>query len=624
MKSSKNKGKENLNDWEIYTEQNEKTKENSKNDNNKINETNKESISDQFIIIDDVESDKNNLNKSKKDKASISDQFLMEDDWESNEEFYKNKVLDEPWIKNNEYLNKNVFMENIPSYHYFYNQCNILENSLPEKAFKEFISQPNFSTQPNTKKVCRKGIHPNYMHDLLINLFELKDVQNNNHYNSVYSVIFKKYNPNDLEDFVPYFTGYKTLKESLPYHFLNEKGIKELKILLWMINDSHSNIVFCPYLIKLLSLLLIFCNKYETFEIMCKLLENERNIIDEEECKIRWHFKYSYDENKHLIASITQSLKELSPKNRSSYYNSFETLNFKIEKVYEDMCYNFFFFHINFYGIIRFLPFFLVEGVKSFYRIIYAIENEICEKKIKIKKLDDLVIKIRNLSKKINDIQELFNTSYKLNLTRFNNKFKDIDGDDLNDKRESIGTILNSNKKDEYYLPIIKGGNLLTDYEIMHLWEILPHEFKIKNGEIIYQASKDGYNLPNLIGLEEKYDKNTKVLFLIETIKGDKFGFISSNLIIHTDNQYQRPSSSFLFTIKPKFKLYSPIDSDEILYVTTKDFIFGNGSNGPAIQLNQDLKEGDSYSGGCFKNPCLVSEPDGHFFVKKLEVFKLE
>jgi len=624
MKSSKNKGKENLNDWEIYTEQNEKTKENSKNDNNKINETNKESISDQFIIIDDVESDKKNINKSKKDKASISDQFLMEDDWESNEEFYKNKVLDEPWIKNNEYLNKNVFMENIPSYHYFYNQCNILENSLPEKAFKEFISQPNFSTQPNTKKVCRKGIHPNYMHDLLINLFELKDVQNNNHYNSVYSVIFKKYNPNDLEDFVPYFTGYKTLKESLPYHFLNEKGIKELKILLWMINDSHSNIVFCPYLIKLLSLLLIFCNKYETFEIMCKLLENERNIIDEEECKIRWHFKYSYDENKHLIASITQSLKELSPKNRSSYYNSFETLNFKIEKVYEDMCYNFFFFHINFYGIIRFLPFFLVEGVKSFYRIIYAIENEICEKKIKIKKLDDLIIKIRNLSKKINDIQELFNTSYKLNLTRFNNKFKDIDGDDLNDKRESIGTILNSNKKDEYYLPIIKGGNLLTDYEIMHLWEILPHEFKIKNGEIIYQASKDGYNLPNLIGLEEKYDKNTKVLFLIETIKGDKFGFISSNLIIHTDNQYQRPSSSFLFTIKPKFKLYSPIDSDEILYVTTKDFIFGNGSNGPAIQLNQDLKEGDSYSGGCFKNPCLVSEPDGHFFVKKLEVFKLE
>ena len=35
MKSSKYKEKENLNDWEIYTEQNEKAKENSKNNNNK-------------------------------------------------------------------------------------------------------------------------------------------------------------------------------------------------------------------------------------------------------------------------------------------------------------------------------------------------------------------------------------------------------------------------------------------------------------------------------------------------------------------------------------------------------------------------------------------------------------
>ena len=614
MKSSKNKEKENLNDWEIFEDE---TNKKQKNNNNKINEANKVNICDQFLVIDDSKSqndDKKNINKSKNDKTSISDQFLMEDDWESNEEFYKNKVMNEPWIKNNEYLNKKTFMDNIPSYHYFYNQCNNLENTLPEKAFKEFISQPNFATQPNTKRICRRGIHPNYMHDLLINLFELKEFQKN-HYNNVYSIIFKNYNPKDLDDFVPYFTGYKTLKDSLPYHFLNEKGLEELKILLWMINDSNSNIAFCPYLIKLLSLLLIFCNKYETFEIMCKLLENEKNIIDEDEFKIRWHFKYSSEENKQLT-SISQSLKELSPKNRINYYNSFETLGFKIEKIYEDMCYNFFFFHINFYGIIRFLPFFLVEGVKTFYRIIYAIENEICEKTIKIKKLNEIIIKIRELSRKINDIPELFNTSYKLNLTRFNNKFKDINGQDLNDKTE--------NKKDEYYLPTIKGGNLLTDYEKIHLWEILPQEYKIKNGELIYQASKDGYNLPNLIGLEENYDKKTKVLFLIETQKGDKFGFISSNLIMHTDNQYQRPSASFLFTIKPKFKLYYPIDSDEILYVTSKDFIFGNGSNGPAIQLNQDLKEGDSYSGGCFKNPCLVSDPDGHFIVRKLEVFKLE
>ena len=50
----------------------------------------------------------------------------------------------------------------------------------------------------------------------------------------------------------------------------------------------------------------------------------------------------------------------------------------------------------------------------------------------------------------------------------------------------------------------------------------------------------------------------------------------------------------------------------------------GNGNNGPAIQLNQDIMKGVSYAGGCFNNPCLVKNSEGHFIVTKLEIFKLE
>ena len=53
MKSSKNKEKDNLMDWEIYDD---KTKKKSKNNSNKINETNKVSILDQFLVIDELES----------------------------------------------------------------------------------------------------------------------------------------------------------------------------------------------------------------------------------------------------------------------------------------------------------------------------------------------------------------------------------------------------------------------------------------------------------------------------------------------------------------------------------------------------------------------------------------
>ena len=588
-KNKNNIEKDLLSEWENITF----TKE-EKNTKNKINNCNKN-------------------NESK--KMTISEEFLLENDWENtNEQIYKQKILEEPWIKNNEYLDINIFQLNIPSFHYFDKHCDTLYSYLPEKEFNNIISLPNNSSQVTIKKLINKGIHPKYMHDILLKLYDIKNIQKN-HYKNIYSIIFKNYDPKYLDDYVPYFCGHnKKLKDILPFHYLNEKGIQELKILLWMINDNNKNIIFCPILIKLISLILIFCNKYETFEIICKLIEEEKNINKDDEYKLNWKLKFCYEDNKKLIYSISQCLKESSTKNIKIYNSKFEKIKYNIEKIYEDMCFNFFINYFNFYGIIRFLQIFLSEGVKCFYRLIYAFETEICEKSLHAKNKEEIIHKIREKCNKINDIQELFNISYKLKLIKYYDNYEPQNKED----------ILLYNKKGEFYLPIVKGGNLLNEYEIIHLWEILPFEYKIKNASLIYQASKDGYNLPNLIGMEEKYNKNTIILFLIETEKGDKFGFISSNLIIHTDNKYQRPSASFLFTIKPKFELFTPIDSDEILYVTTKDFIFGNGSNGPAIQLNQDLKEGDSYSGGCFNNPCLVNDPNGHFSVEKLEIFKLE
>ncbi len=549
-------------------------------------------------------------------KRSIADEFLMEDDWESNEEeIYKDEIVKQSWIKDNIYLNVDQIKNSIPSFHYLDKHCSLLESALPEKTLETFYKEANFFSQPNTKKICRKGISPKYLNRFILKLFDIKKIDKSI-YNNKYKIIFKDHDTKDLEDFVPYFSAKKTLKECLPFHYLNENGIEELKILLWMISDTYRNITFCPYLMKLISILLIFCDKYETFEVICRIIEDDKKIEEDDENHLKWRLKFSYEDNKKLILSIKECLKDISPKNRSKYYAIFDKLNFNIEEIYEDMCYNLFLNHLNFYGIIRLLPFYLKEGVKCFYRLIYAFENQICEKKFSVNSKNEAIETIRKLCKNIEDIPELINISLKSNITKSNNKY-------LLQKTDSNDIL--KNKSNDYYLPFFKGGNLLTDYEIIHLWEMLPFEYKIKNATLIYQASKDGYNLPNIIELENKYNKNTNILLLIETLKGDKFGIISSNLIIHTDNKYFRPSSSLLFTLRPKFELYTPhTDSDEILYVTTKDFIFGNGPNGPAIQLNQDLKEGDSYSGGCFNNPCLVSDSDGHFSVRKLEIFKLE
>ena len=552
------------------------------------------------LDLDDWEIVKNeNEYEKKEEKKSIFDEFVSNADWDTKDETdYKNKILNETWIKQNIYLDIKKFSENISSFHNFDNHCSILEKN----------NKNIFSNQANQilKKFIRKGIAPNNMRYILLKLFDIEKVNESN-YNKLYAMIFKEHDVNNLDDYVPYFTGKKTLKESLPFHYLNEKGILELKILLWMINEIHRNfIIYCPILIRLISLLLIFCNKYETLELICILIKKEKNK-DTEERKRRLEF--TRKDNEIIIDSIESCISNIYNKKRNEYYAFLEKMKFKKIEIYQDMYNDFFFNYINFYGIIRLLPIFLYDGFKGIFRLMCSIENEILEKGKVFKQTDNIILKIREASKKF-DVDEIFQNSY-----IYTFKINKIE-----DNKDGI-----SDENNEFYLPIYKGGDFLTDYEVIHLWELFPTEYRIKNASIIYQASKNGYYLPNIIQLEEKYNKNTFILFLIGTSDGDKFGFVNSNLIIHTDEMFQRPYSTLLFTIRPEFKIYSPkVDSDEILYISNKDLIFGNGPNGPAIHLNQDMKKGVSCKGGCFNNPCLVKDPDGQFNVTTLEIFKLE
>lgn len=620
----------NLDDWEIVDNEDEKkevkkiekkeVKKNIKNQNKKeVKPQMKKEIKTQGktqmkkeekkeVIKEDKKEEKKEEKKGETEKKTIFDEFLLDADWDTKDETdYKNNVLNQNWLKKSEYLDVDKFSQNISSFHYFDRHCSCLLGNY-EKNFGGILSRPGFSSDPSSKKLCRRGVPLNYMRDVLLKLFDIEKVNENN-YNKLYEMIFKEHDVNNLGDYVPYFSGKKTLKESLPFHYLNEKGVIELKTLLWMINEAHRNvIIYCPIFIKILSLVLIFCNKYETLELICKIIEKEKSTEDTLDIKKRFFFTQS--DNNILIDSFESCISEIAHKKRDSFYDLLKKVKFNKKDLYKDMYTDFFFNYFNFYGMVRLLPLFLRDGIKSIYRIICSMENEILEKGIQLKgKNCDVLKEIREKTKKM-DVNEIINNS-------FNYELK------INKKEEDQEGITNENN--EFYLPIYKGGDLLSDYEIIHLWELFPTEYKIKNAEIIYQASKDGYNLPNIIDLELKYNKNTCILFLIGTTTGEKFGFINSNLIVHTDNEYQRPTSTLLVTIRPEFNIYTPrSDSDEILYVSNKDFIFGNGKIGPAIHLNQDLMKGNSYKGGCFNNPSLVKNPEGHFTVSKLEIFKLD
>ena len=529
------------------------------------------------------------------------------------DEKFKYKFSQESWVQKNDYINIDLIQDHLPSFEYFFNQCEQLEESCSEKVFNHVLSKPNLFESKNAKNLVRAGVPPKYLHDFLLKLFNLSDITENN-YKTQYEYTFKTHDPKNLDDFVPFFTGFKTFKESLPIHYLNEKGLLVVKEILWMINNTYANIEFSPIIIQLISIILVFCNKYETYEIMCKLLEQDYNL--KETSKIRWRLRFNYDDNISIITSISECLREISTATCKELFESFQKIHFRIEQLYEDLCFGFFYKHFNFYGMIRLLPFFLLEGVKSIYRLIYAIEKVLKEELETVTQRDKVIKKTRDLCNSLENISDLFEISYTFKLTRNNNKY------DFQEPPKDKPFI---NKRNQFYLPKITGeGKILTDWETIHLWELLPFEFTILDMKLIFQGEKDGYNLKNIISLEEIYSKNSNILFLVETYEDEKFGFAMNHLTMHTDNKFLRPGTSMLISIKPKLKVYNPnTDSEEIIYIDSKSLIFGNGPNGPAIHLNADLVEGDSYGGGCFNNPSLVGT-NNHFKIKKIEIFKLE
>jgi len=119
---------------------------------------------------------------------------------------------------------------------------------------------------------------------------------------------------------------------------------------------------------------LIFCNKYETLELTCVLIQKEKNNDTEE---ILRRLEFTRNDNDIIVKSIELCINEVYHKKRYEYYAFLEKIKFKKNKIYQDMYNDFFFNYLNFYGIIRLLPIFLYDGFKGIYRLICSIENEI-------------------------------------------------------------------------------------------------------------------------------------------------------------------------------------------------------------------------------------------------------
>lgn len=471
----------------------------------------------------------------------------------------------------------------------------------------------------NVRTIVRNGIPPKYMNRFILRLFNIAKDENTlrNNYTKLLAMVLKGYKIENLGNYVPYFTGLKKLEESLPIHFLNKSGICALKEILWMLYQLYPNIEFSPLIIQLLSMILVFCNKYEALEIMSCILSLNINYNKDEIYKIRWHLRFNYNDNIKIITSICECLREVSYVSCKELYEHMKSIHFRPEKLYEDMCFGFFYKYFNFFGMIRFLPFYLHEGIKSVYRLIYAMEKITKDELILIKNPDKIINRCRELINSLDNVKDLFEISYNFNITRNNNKY--MDQVDLNSNEKISKNI------EQYFLPEIVGkSQILTELNIIHLWEKLPKDFKANKASVILSLNEKG-NIKDVVNMFNQEKENFKFIFLIKTNMNEKFGFSLDGKIIYTNGRFIKFNKGFLLSVEPEIKVYnmSP-DCSEILFVDDNNILFGKDlGESIALKINGDFSEGETHGGECFNNPCLINKEDGIFKIINIEIIKL-
>ena len=599
----------------------------SENSNEKNNEIINKSENDvNTNIMDDGKEEKNintNTTSTEYAKRSSISEFKEKElsckPAKSKEDFFfKKKFLSEEWFKRSNYIDIDLVQDHLSSFKYLWSEIHDLEITCTEQLFNHAMSKPNLFESKNVRNIVRSGIPPKYMRQFILRLFNINKKEEDLiiNYNKILAISLKGFKSEFLNDYVPFFTGLKKMGDSLPIHFLNKSGILALKEILWMLYNLYPQIEFCPLIIQLLSLILVFCNKYETLEIMSCIIGHNINYDKNEIYKIRWHFRLNYNDNIKIITSISECLKEVSYISCKELYVHLTNIHFRPEKLYEDICFGFFYKYLNFYGMIRLLPFYLHDGIKSVYRLIYAIEKLTKDELIKIKIPDKIIGRCRELCNSLDNIKDLFEISYAFNITRNNNKY--MDQGDIS--KNNIHII---NYKDQYILPEInKKSNILNEYQIIHLWENMPINFKTKNATIFKFKPKQS-SITDIIKTFNNED--IKYIFLIKTNVKEILGFSFSGKIGETNNTFYKLNNGFVFNINQEIRIYkiNPEYSD-ILYIDKNQIQVGKDFNdGIAIKITGDLSEGETHESECFNNPCLINEENGNFNIENIEIFKL-
>ena len=542
--------------------------------------------------------------------------FMKDESSTLSENEAENRFLSNQWVN---YVNADIdkIKKHLLTVKYFIETQYNLEYYFTEKEYNYLISLPDLISNQRSKTMIRYGTPCKYIKGLLTSFFiDKTKIKTEEDTKELYKVrflsVFKNRDPKNYGEFVPYMTNEAKLENSITYHMLNENGVTNLKELCWLLQSVVPKIEFCPLLIKVISLCLIFLSKEETFLCLKSIMINDYNMKDV--FMLRFKFRFTFEENKKIVKAFVKSFQSSTKNIGREIREKFNKLSFDFEKLIEDMIFNFFFDYLNFTFLTVFFMCFMREGTKMFFRFLYAIFKSIKNDIIDIDNKENVIKTIKEKCFQLKDINAFLKLAFSYKINHYNNKFNDIK------IFEQFKNKINLN----YYIPTIDGeSNIISDEDIFKLWNIFPINYSTRDAKLIYSSDFFDRNLSKIYEICSNSENSClNSLVFIETANKEKFGLLMSTPFDSKRENFYTPSYISILSIKPTLKIYEKKKNENVLLCDEDKIIIGLDTKGPSIQIEKDLILGFSFPSEVFGNIESLTK-DSSFQIEKMEIYSL-
>ena len=546
------------------------------------------------------------------------------------------------------YLDIEKLEKKVPNFRYLNDELHKLETNSNESTIKHVMSKKVLLNSKNAKQLCRDGIPLKNMRTILLKMFNASVTKED--FDNKRAEVLKGRQFSEVGGQVPTFCD-KSFEETIPFHYLNEQGVQALKELLWVVNGVIPKLEYCPCLVSIASILLLFMSKEETYAVIRNIIESD--LYTGSLSNLRWHFRYNLNDNVRLYLSIVNSIMENSKSTVTTQFKLIENYGLPKVRLIQDMTEKFFLDYVNFIGIIKFLPYFLYEGVSGIYRFAYGIIAICPFKLVKETKQEDRqnnfsmslledqltltfdydkrpeeeVFKLyKDVTNKLENWYFFLDSATEWDLTSRNNGF-------TSQKIPSeMKNLFPEVTKSKYVPALFPESKILTKDILPKLWAEIPPDVKYSDGQLLLdKASSPDGDLNALYNICEKMEDRVMILFVIKTKNGEIFGGIMDQGIkLYEDGRYRTPISAYLFSAEPKVQVWKPKDRmhSEMVCFEAGAFRFGNGEDGPAITLESDLKVGWTQKNNTVfgNNVNLLKDyaDDGEFIIDNLEIYVMQ